>query len=193
MTEWFERLPENEKKFYFHLNTIIRNQALLGDFFERFTDECDNIIKIIAIEDKSDLVIKLKAVNKELLDATKIEKMAELDSIFHLELFKATGNRKKIEDWENKIKEKRGLPFRIWQTIGRNPIHHSKLCEIHSAILNAIDQKNEEDALDAMRQHFAMVLLHCAKKYKASHSSKESTVPSSVPSRKAKRPSTIPD
>jgi hypothetical protein len=161
--KWFQSISENEKRLYFFLDRFLRNDDKTRNFLKRFVTECDNVVKIVALPGpkRSIVVQELRNINDGFAEFLSTDEKAILDSRFHLTLAEAAGNKEAVEHWKKQLQEKRGLPYRIWQSITRGTTaHYYKLREIHSQIVLAIEAGDKEKTLDAMQEHFAVVLLH---------------------------------
>jgi len=181
--KWYKGISKDEQWLYLFLDKFLRKDDKTRNFLKRFATECENVSKIVDLvtPKRSAVVQELQKVNGEFDENLSVDEKATLDSKFHLILAEAAGNKAAVEEWKNQLKEKRGLPYRIWQSITRGTTeHYYKLREIHSEIILAINAGDKGGAIAAMQEHFAVVLLHYVRDTKK-HKSRGTSTKNSTP------------
>lgn len=105
-----------------------------------------------------------KASKDQFKNAKTARNLALADLDFHKQLFRLAGNEKILKLWETE--DSRELHYQIWRSIGNNTKDLDKMCDIHDAIYNSITDGNAENAIAAMYEHFAIILLYYIRHFK---------------------------
>lgn len=155
-------IPPDIKKYYENgfsssLLNYIETDEMLCHFHERLIFECDNVAKVTELAKDTDIFILEEIVN-DLSNARDIAILSKFDSDFHRQLFYITKDEKFFEWWRNNSKGLNLFVDNFWKSIGYGTETHRGLIRIHNQIFQAIKDKNKDNAIIAMQDHFAILL-----------------------------------
>jgi len=161
-SEYFNSIPEEivrkyETAILNNLLKFIKSDEVLMHFHVRLVCECENIRKVIEVADEFDIE-SLEDIVKKLTTANTVEKISIYDSEFHRTLFNITKNAEFFKWWRLQSEELCNFLGKFWETVGYGTTHYHDLMEIHRRIFVAVRNRDEEAAINAMQDHFAVLL-----------------------------------
>ena len=161
-SEYFSSIPEETVRKYEtsilnNLLKFIKSDEILMHFHMRLVCECENIRKVIEVADEF-AIWDLEEIINNLTSAKTIEAISLHDSAFHKALFNITKNAEFFKWWRLQSADLNNFLVKFWESIGYNTRYYHELMEIHIGIFNAIKDRDEEAAVNAMQDHFAILL-----------------------------------
>jgi len=160
--EYFSSIPEETVRKYEdavlnNLLDFIKSDAVLLHFHVRLICECENIRKVIKLAKDID-ISNLEEIVDNLATAETVESISIYDSEFHKTLFRIAENQDFFSWWRLKSKELSNFFNKFWDSIGYGTKHYQDLMDIHKKIFYAIKNRDEEAAVNATQEHFAILL-----------------------------------
>jgi len=161
-SEYFSSIPDEtilkyENAILSNLLKFIKADDVLMHFHVRLVCECENVRQVIEVAKEID-IWNLEEIIQSLISATNVETISLHDSEFHRTLFNITENVEFFKWWRMQSKELNNFLSKFWESIGYETKHYYDLMDIHKKILEAIKNRNEEQAIEAMQDHFAILL-----------------------------------
>ena len=155
--------PEVRKKYeeelFRNLTKMLKEASIMTPFLRRLTHECENIKVVVRCANKAH-IWNLEEIVKNLKEAETPEAISLLDTEFHRFLFTIPGDSEVLDSWRANIKQMRAWLDDFWKSMNRDTVGHEKLMDVHQRIVDAIKDKNEEAAVEAMLDHFTIQLSH---------------------------------
>jgi hypothetical protein len=146
-----------EDGFAKHLLRFIRSDSNLESFYKRLIRECENIQEVA----NSANIYTINTLRQKYLlmnEATSTLDISQFDGEFHHVLSLIAGDHQFYEWWKTHSMSRNRYLDNLWVSIGFGTEHHDILLKIHARILESIENKNFDGAVDAMQEHFALVL-----------------------------------
>lgn len=161
-SEYFRSIPEETIRKYEtailnNLLKFIKSDDVLMHFHVRLVCECENIRKVIEVAKEID-VWNLEEIINNLTTAKTVESISLHDSEFHRTLFNITENVDFFKWWRMQSKELNNFLGNFWESTGYDTLHYHDLMGVHRNIFEAIRNRDEEAAIGAMQDHFAILL-----------------------------------
>lgn len=161
-SEYFTSISEETVRKYEdaildNLLNLLKSDEVLMHFHVRLVCECENVRKVIEVANEVD-IWSLEEIVNNLVAATTPESIALHDSSFHRTLFTITENVEFFTWWRLQSPHLNTFLNKFWESMGHGTKHHQSLMDIHMRIFEAIKNRDEEAAVDAMQEHFAVLL-----------------------------------
>jgi len=160
--EYFTNIPSEIAKKYEtsildNLLKFIKSDEVLKHFHIRLVCECENIRKVVKEADEFD-VQGLESDVEKLVNATTVRDISIFDSAFHDTLFRITKNTEFYKWWREQSGDLGKFLGKFWETVGVGSNGHRTLMDVHMKIFEAVKNHKEEAAVEAMQDHFSILL-----------------------------------
>jgi len=150
-------VQEHEKEILDNLLRYIKRDDILQHFLVRLVGECENIREVVDKVKANPKQIRALKSDLDCLVNAKKDQISIYDSKFHETLFRITDND--FYDWW--LSQYKNLSYflkNFWDKIEIGGQRHKELIDLHKDIYNAVQEKDKDAAVNAMREHFSFLL-----------------------------------
>ena len=131
---------------------------MLKLFLIRMRYECEVVNNVAKTASQMD-ILELEEIVENLKSANDLMLISKFDSEFHKRLFAIVGDVEFFKWWRAQSKALNTYMNNFWKSVGYQTMRYEVIIDIHHAILNAIKEKNPDEAVLQMEKHFAFVIV----------------------------------
>ena len=153
-----ESIDKYDHKFAMAFLRDMKTDPFLNLFLLRMRYECEVIQKVALIRNKFQLM-SLEDIVNDLASTDNLAIVACKDLEFHKKLFEIVGIFDFFIWWRNQSQILNAYMDNFWKSVGYHTKRYKIIVDIHREILGAINEKNTEQAIDAMERHFSFVVV----------------------------------
>jgi len=153
-----ESIVKYDHEFGEMLLNEMKTDFMLKLFIIRMRYECE-VVKIVANSASKMDILELDEIVENLLRSNDLTLISKYDTEFHRRLFAIVGDVEFFSWWRSQSKSLNTYMNNFWKSVGYQTVRYETIANIHSHILEAIEDRDPDRAVSFMEQHFAFVVV----------------------------------